>query len=97
MQKADGDDLKPEITLQTEILEVKNQNQRLKLKRAADATKIESLEAELASLRKLVVKGEVLLPPQYISHANLFKDDTRRVRSSNKKHIPEVIVVSFLV
>ncbi|KAJ7868860.1 hypothetical protein B0H13DRAFT_2558272 [Mycena leptocephala] len=81
MQKADGDDLKPEITLQTEILEVKNQNQRFKLKRAADATKIESLEAELASLRKLVVKQE---------------DDTQRVRSSNKKHIPEVIVVAAL-
>ncbi|KAJ7678064.1 hypothetical protein DFH06DRAFT_565339 [Mycena polygramma] len=47
--------LKRESKLRTEILEVEKQNKRLKLKRAADASRIEALEAEVARLRKVPV------------------------------------------
>ncbi|KAJ7100694.1 hypothetical protein B0H15DRAFT_458951 [Mycena belliarum] len=48
--------LKRELALRTEILELEKQNKRLKLKRAADAAKMESLEAELARLKRAAVK-----------------------------------------
>ncbi|KAJ7489307.1 hypothetical protein FB451DRAFT_1553150 [Mycena latifolia] len=50
--------LKRELKLRTEILEAEKQNKRLKLKRAADATRIESLQAELARIKKVAVKDE---------------------------------------
>ncbi|KAJ7489226.1 hypothetical protein FB451DRAFT_684879 [Mycena latifolia] len=50
--------LKRELKLRTEIMETEKQNKRLKLKRAADAARIESLEAELARIKKVAVKDE---------------------------------------
>ncbi|KAJ7088676.1 hypothetical protein C8R44DRAFT_892736 [Mycena epipterygia] len=56
-QKA-GESLKRELKLRTDLLEVENQNKRLKQKRAADATRIQSLEAELARMKKIVAKDD---------------------------------------
>ncbi|KAJ7705502.1 hypothetical protein B0H17DRAFT_669993 [Mycena rosella] len=49
---------KREVELRTQIFGVENQNKRLKLKRAADAKRIEALEAELARLKKSPDKDE---------------------------------------
>ncbi|KAJ6551295.1 hypothetical protein B0H19DRAFT_1157136 [Mycena capillaripes] len=50
--------LEQESKLRTEIIKLEKQNETLEQKRAADATRIESLEAERTSLEKSLVKYE---------------------------------------
>ncbi|KAJ7182734.1 hypothetical protein C8R43DRAFT_967933 [Mycena crocata] len=56
-QKTD-EALQREVKLRTEIIELEKQNKRLKAKRAGDAARIESLEAELARAKKAKKKTE---------------------------------------
>ncbi|KAF7369123.1 hypothetical protein MVEN_00239500 [Mycena venus] len=56
-QKTDAS-LKREVELRTKILELEKQNKRLKMKRAADVARIESLKAEVACLKDREVKQE---------------------------------------
>jgi hypothetical protein len=56
-RKAD-EALKSELKLRKELMEAEKQIKRLKFKRAADATKIEGLEAELARTKRQPFKPE---------------------------------------
>lgn len=68
-QKAD-ESLKRELKLRIQLLEVERQNQRLKLKRGADATRIEWLETELAKTIG-VEPGKVCILSDYRSTQTL--------------------------
>ncbi|KAJ7678075.1 hypothetical protein DFH06DRAFT_565714 [Mycena polygramma] len=62
---------KQELKLRVENLELKYANQRFKLRRMADEAIIQSLEAELVSVKEIVVKHEDphgTIPPPFEEH-----------------------------
>ncbi|KAJ6466783.1 hypothetical protein C8R45DRAFT_1106213 [Mycena sanguinolenta] len=64
LEKKEKEALAREIGLGTQILELKNENKRLKQKREADFAKIASLEGEVARSKNLPVKREDPQPPK---------------------------------
>ncbi|KAJ6551301.1 hypothetical protein B0H19DRAFT_1073032 [Mycena capillaripes] len=75
-----GDSLERELKLRTKIIKLEKPNKTFKQKRAADATRIESLEAERTILEKRLVKYEVGDTPCLGSQG---------IRPANKAREPE--------
>lgn len=95
-QKVD-ESLKRELKLRTDLLEVGKQNKRLKQKRAADATRIQSLEAELARMKKIAANDDKVCGycPELLSDADLPQNHLQGGSLKKECVSEEVISVSF--